>query len=111
MVTRIGPRKQFRHFIAEWREKLNLTQEQLAERIETTKATISRWENNERDPPLKALGALAEAMGIEIEQLFMDPERPSADALLKMSSAKTRRFALKMVKDIVDDEKGDGTNG
>jgi transcriptional regulator with XRE-family HTH domain len=111
MVTRIGPSKPFRHFIAERREKASLTQEQLANRMETTKATISRWEAYERDPPMKSLAALAEALDIEIEELFIDPARPSADALLKMSSDKTRKLALKLVKDVIEDAKKDGTNG
>ena len=32
------------HFIKEWRQYRNLTQEQVAERIESTKATVSRIE-------------------------------------------------------------------
>lgn len=110
MVTRIGPRKPPRIFLAEWRESVGLTQEQLANRLETTKATISRWENRERDPPLQALGALAEGIGCAVEDLFHDPGRPSADALLRSASPKTLRLAIKMVQDIVD-EAGDGTNG
>ena len=76
MVTRIGPKKPVRIFISHRREDKNLSQEQLANRIGTTKGSISRWENNERDITLGALGAIAEALGCTVEDLFRDPAQP-----------------------------------
>lgn len=112
MVTRIGPSKPFRMYLGKWRVRKNLTQEQLALRVGTTKPSISRWENGTRDPPTKAIAALAYALDIELEQLFQDPDRPSADALLAAATPETRRRALAIVKTLVDEEeKKDGTDG
>lgn len=111
MVARIGPQKPFRIFLADWRDRARLSQQQLADRVETTKATTSRWETGERDPPAKALAALAYALNIEIEQLFHSPDRPSADDLLAGVSDATRRKAVALVKTLVDEEKSEGTNG
>lgn len=98
MVTRIGPSKPTKLFIAEWREKRHLTQEQLAARVGTTKSSISRWETGERDITLGALGAIAEALSCEVTDLYRDPERPSADALLQSMDDPTRRQALRLIE-------------
>ncbi|MDP1702607.1 MAG: helix-turn-helix transcriptional regulator [Aestuariivirga sp.] len=112
MVTRIGPKKPFKIYLAQRRETEGLTQEQLAERIESTKASISRWETGERDPPAKALAALAYALHCEIADLFIDPARPSADSLLRDQSDRIVKKAFKLVETLVEDEiKGTGTGG
>ncbi len=98
MVTRIGASKPTRLFLTEWREYRHLTQEQLADRIGTTKGTISRWENRDRDPPLGALSALAEALDIEPESLFRDPATPSAEELLRDLNPNDRARALSFIE-------------
>lgn len=98
MVTRIGPKNPPRLFIAEWRERRNLTQEQLAARIGSTKSSISRWETGERDITLGALSAVAEAIGCAVPDLYRDPERPSADALMQQFDDQTRRQAFRLLE-------------
>jgi transcriptional regulator with XRE-family HTH domain len=98
MVTRIGPKKPIKIFISHRREDKNLSQEQLANRIGTTKGSISRWENNERDITLGALRAIAEALGCEVADLFRDPAQPSADELLRDMDDTTKRQAIRLIK-------------
>ncbi len=99
MVTRIGPTKPVRLYIAEWRVKRdNMTQEQLANRIGSTKSSISRWETGERDITLGALGAIAEALQCDVADLYRDPDRPSADALLRGSSEALRQQAFRLIE-------------
>ncbi len=84
MVTRIGGRRPAKLFLAQWRQFLGLTQEQVAERVESTKGTISRWETGTRAPPFEALEALADAFGRPSPaDLFRDPLQPTADDLLR----------------------------
>jgi transcriptional regulator with XRE-family HTH domain len=90
MITRIGAKSPIRLFIEAWRVKRALTQQQLADRVGTTKGTISRWETEVRDPPLAALAALADALGIEPKELFSPPDAPTADDLLRSLSEKDR---------------------
>jgi transcriptional regulator with XRE-family HTH domain len=75
MVTRIKPTEPLpRIYIAEWRQRRDLTQEKLAELVETTKATISRWEAGDRDPPFKAMASLASALNVHVPDLFYPPD-------------------------------------
>lgn len=100
MATRIGPRKPPRLFIAEWRESKGLTQEQLAQRLDTTDVTISRWETRKRQPNLDALAAIAEALDIELRDLYRLPTTPSADALLRGQPKEVVEQAMKLIQAI-----------
>jgi transcriptional regulator with XRE-family HTH domain len=75
MVTRVSATAGLpRIYIAEWRQRRTLTQEKLAEMVGTTKATISRWEAGDRDPPFKALASMASALNIHVPDLFYSPD-------------------------------------
>lgn len=64
MPKRIGdPRRRRRHFIKEWREFRELTQEELAEKIDTTKTAISRIESFKQGYTQESLEAIADALG------------------------------------------------
>jgi transcriptional regulator with XRE-family HTH domain len=68
-----------RHFIKEWRVYRGLTQEQLADRIGVSKATLSRLESAKQPYTQDVLEALADAMNCEPADLIMrDPSREGA---------------------------------
>lgn len=70
-----GPRR--RTHIADWRRHKNLTQDQLAEMLGTSKPTISRIENGESPYGQDFVEACAEALGIEPGDLIdRDPRSP-----------------------------------
>jgi transcriptional regulator with XRE-family HTH domain len=98
MVTRIGPKQPHRSYIREWREKLGLTQDQLAGRLGTTKASISRWENKKRGPTLNVVAAIAEALDRPITDLFRHPDQPSVDELLRAEPQQRQNAAVEIVK-------------
>ena len=102
MVTRIGPRKPRRNFLRAHREKVGLTQEQLADRIGTKKAQISNWENQNRAISPGAQEALEDALGIDPGQIYRDPERPSADELLRNASPELVQEAIDIIKVLVN---------
>jgi transcriptional regulator with XRE-family HTH domain len=101
MVTRIGPKKPFRHFLRAWRKAKGLTQETLAERLGTSKGQISNWETYKKDMTANVVAALAEALGIEPSDIFRDPDMPSIDTLLGTATPEQRRLAVEMVKTIL----------
>lgn len=101
MVDRIGRKRPYRLYLAEWREKKGLSQVDLANRMGTTDVTISRWETGKRRPDLDAQAAFAEALGIEPYDLVRHPDQPSADALLRGQPDDVVENAFKMLRAIV----------
>ena len=68
-----------RTFIRQWREHRGLTQEQLADRLETSVASISRLESGTQPYTQDVLEALAEALSTDPASLLMrNPEDPEA---------------------------------
>lgn len=110
MVTRIGPKslKPRKIYLREWRDYRQLTQEQLADRMNTTKATVSRIENLHRDPQLAFLEAAAEALNCtSADILSRDPYQPSQDKILEFLSEPQR----KQVIDYAEFVRKSGTDG
>jgi transcriptional regulator with XRE-family HTH domain len=101
MIARIGPKQPLRHYLREWRELRGLTQPQLAERLDTSKDQISRWESNKRGMTAAVMQALAEALQIEPGDLFRDPAQPSADELLREATPEQRRLAFELVEAVL----------
>lgn len=56
------------------REKHNLTQEQMAERVHTTRQAISRWETGETQPNTEMLKTLSKEFGVTINTLLGSPQ-------------------------------------
>ena len=52
------------------RKSANVTQGELAERMNVHPQTISRWERGITEPDVAQLGELAEALGISVERLL-----------------------------------------
>ena len=102
MVTKIGSKQRPPHlYMAEWREASKLSVPQLANRLEVSRETVWRWENEQHRLNPGKIAAYADALGIEPEQLFGPPGRPSADALLKNVPQPVFDTAIDVVKRLV----------
>lgn len=101
MPPRIGPRKPVRLFLAEWRESRNLTQQQLADRLDTSDVTVSRWETGKRRPDDDAKSAIAWVLGIEVVDLYRHPDHPSADALLRGQPVEIQDQGFRVIEALV----------
>lgn len=55
--------------IKKYRSSINLSQEQLAERIFVSRQTISNWENNKNYPDIKSLLLLSEVFEVSLDDL------------------------------------------
>ncbi|MFC6164926.1 helix-turn-helix transcriptional regulator [Lactiplantibacillus dongliensis] len=64
MADTIGKR------IKQQREKLALTQKQVAERLYVTQQTIARWESDKHVPPVKAIQDLSDLFGVNAAFFF-----------------------------------------
>jgi len=101
MPPRIGPRKPVKLYLAEWRESRHLTQQQLADRLETSDVTISRWETGKRRPDDDAKSAIAGVLGIEVVDLYRHPIQPSADALLRDATQEVKDQGFRVIEALV----------
>jgi transcriptional regulator with XRE-family HTH domain len=73
------PRARRRTFFKEWRVHRGLSQEQLADRLETSVASISRIEKGSQPYTQDVLEALAEALMTDPASLLMrNPDDPEA---------------------------------
>ena len=57
------------------REKNNLTQEQLAERVQVTRQAVSRWETGETQPNTDTLKILSQIFDVSINTLLGSPRQ------------------------------------
>ena len=60
--------------IAELRAGSGLTQEQLAERLDLTPRYVQMIEAGEANPKVKSLVGIAAILGVEVRELFDEPE-------------------------------------
>jgi transcriptional regulator with XRE-family HTH domain len=101
MPARLQPRRHRRLFIAKWRESRSLTQAELAERLKTTGVTVSRWERGEVLLNTGVMSALADALGIEPEDLYHDPAKPTPNALLRDQPDEVVDQAIRLIQAIL----------
>lgn len=102
MVTKILHNRPLRHYLREWRTAKGLTQEQVAERLDTSKGQVSNFENNKRKMTVEMANAFGYALGIEPIDLFHHPDSPSADALLRTATEKERGKIFTVIKTLLD---------
>lgn len=112
-MYRIGPKQPPRHFLREWRNHYDLTQEQLADRLDTSKGQISLYEHNKRKMTLEMAAAFAYALDSDLDGLaiFRHPEEPSADEKLRDATPEQRRAALTVIDTIMNSGTSTGTDG
>lgn len=61
---------QLGHRIKSFREKLNISQEELADKIYTSRQTISNWENDKTYPDINSLKLLSNVFDVSLDNLI-----------------------------------------
>lgn len=107
MPPRIGSKTKRRpHFIREWREHRGLTQERLADRLGTSKASLSRIETGKQPYTQDVLEAVAGALGCQAADLLMrnplDPEAPWT--IWEQLKPVQRQQAIRVLKALAEEE-------
>jgi putative transcriptional regulator len=74
-MPRINGKLIIENSIAELRNKLNLTQQDLAEAVDVTRATIIALEKGSYNPSLELAFRLAKFFKINIDKLFFEREK------------------------------------
>lgn len=66
---------EIREILKKLREKNNLTQDRLAERVRVTRQAVSRWENGETQPNTDTLKLLSQEFDVSINTLLGSPRQ------------------------------------
>lgn len=92
-----------RNFIRNWREYRGLTQEQLAERIDRSTATVSLLETQKAPYTQETLESLAQALQCQPSDLLTGPPGDPADImpLWKQADPDDRRKLLEIAKTLI----------
>jgi transcriptional regulator with XRE-family HTH domain len=71
----------FKNMIIEGRKKQNMTQREMAEKLNVSDKTISKWETGVNFPDLKMLNQISKLIGISVAELLMadDLKQPKID--------------------------------
>jgi len=80
-------------FIKELREQQNMTQKELADRLQVSFQTISKWENGKSLPDLEMMSNLCQIFGISINEL-LSGERISIEELQLRSEKNIKELIL-----------------
>ena len=92
------------------RAKFGWTQEELGERLNVTKATVSKWETSQSSPDIETLPKLGDLFAISMDELLeygRDSRKPK-EAILYNATLTERGFRFEDVYDSVNAEQ-DGT--
>lgn len=92
-----------RNYLRAWREHKELTQEELADLVGTTKAVISLLENEKRPLSSKWLRKFADALGTTPGRILdVDPNETSAEILdiWDHIAAKDRQRAIRVLRSL-----------
>ena len=68
-----------KNFLKERRRASGLSQKELAERVDLTLTTISRYENGSRGMDRSTIGKIADVLGVEGYKLFIRPEEETCN--------------------------------
>lgn len=98
--------KRFAENIATLRKRAKLTQSALAERLNVSNKTVSKWERGQWFPDITALPALASAFGVTIDTLLLGSKKGIAIAgniivdIVKDVSEYPRMGMLSVISDV-----------
>ncbi|WP_124053324.1 helix-turn-helix domain-containing protein [Priestia endophytica] len=80
--------------IAKARREMNLTQDQLAEMLEVTRQTISKWESNLAYPESVKLGKLAEVLNVTCDYLLRENQTTSPSPSVEVTMNNSGNYTL-----------------
>ncbi len=90
-------------FVAELRQRAELTQEELAEALGIRQSTISRIESGSRGLSLQELGSYADYFGISVEEILRKEEEGAVLMRAEDSDSEEARAAVKLFREVIDD--------
>ena len=78
-------------FLAALRKASGMTQRELAEQLNVSDKTVSRWERDEGAPDLSLIPVIAELFGVTCDELLRGERRPAADRVPEDADKKVQK--------------------
>ena len=82
--------------IKDLRKKKNMTQDELAEKLNVTRQAVSNWENGKTQPDIETLTQLAEVFDVSVERIIYGKEKKHWYFSVKVDPAKTAQDCINM---------------
>ena len=80
--------------IKKFRERKELTQEQLAESLNVTRQAVSNWENEKTQPDIETLNKLALTLEVSVEEIIYGEQKQAAPVVRKETALKVSRDGI-----------------
>lgn len=87
----------FSNKIKEIREKNNLTQEEMAEKLHVSRQAVSNWENNKNYPDIGIIMDISKTFSISLDELIMN----NVSKKLIKDGSETRKAKMNMISIII----------
>jgi len=84
-------KKTIGHFIAALRKANGMTQKELAEKLNVSDKSVSRWERDETCPDLMLIPVIAEIFGVSADEILRGERKSSSAALTQHTTAKSEK--------------------
>jgi len=84
-------------FISEKRKENNITQSELAEKLNVTNKSVSNWENGKNMPDVSLMKDLCSILGISLIELFNGEQTSSDDGLINYLKEEKKRKRKKLI--------------
>lgn len=89
----------FQEKIRSLRKALNLTQDELAIKSNTCRATFANYENGKRIPPVDVAARIAKALNVSMDYLFADEMQCDVEPADYVKALKSQSDKLNMMID------------
>ena len=85
--------------LVELRRRLNLSQEEVADRVGIARGTLAGYESDSRNPKYSSLQKLSDFYGVSIEYILGKDDPPEGEDI-----SADKRILLQSIKGMTDDE-------
>lgn len=90
----------FNEILKSFRKQSNMTQVQLAEKLNVAQGTIANWERGMREPDMETIKRIAEALSVPVERLFSDQSETIAHDIDHLSTTEFELVPPPVMKSI-----------
>lgn len=96
---------EFNNKLYELRKQKGFSQEELANRLNVSRQTVSKWEVGDSTPDMEKLVAISDLFGVSLDELVLDKAPEPAPAPVEQAPAKSELYSDIKKHVLTDDNK------